>query len=296
MIPAESRWWKENQNRTQRVQIAARVIPLADYTFITQEWLIFLGGPLGNIPTPQFQSPTFPSSQPILLEWAVAGVSVNPSFPGTSTAVSVVGFPSDLLHAMTGDALTSKSSFTRGCVIVQWSYQGVIRSQVCDPNAGTLAISLADWVAVTVLAPDAGEEGPSIVSQTPFLISVYPNHGGRRTTATLTCAPQSLTAGFASVVPLLTWANVDRWRWWWAADNAGAPGQGVMITVSGLFGAPVVEWYEPAAIVPPFGGWTPLLVADRWQAWIPGSFSVTLTPLVAGMYDAQIRAYIKSEV
>jgi hypothetical protein len=196
---------------------------------------------------------------------------------------------------MTGDPLCEIDSLLRGCVIVQWSYQGVMRSQLCDANAGTLAISLADWIGVTVLAPD-GEGGPSIVAQSPFLISVYPNPGGRRSTATITSAPQSLHNGLDPTFLVTSWANVERWRWWWSNDLAVAVGQALMIEALGLT-APIAQWYEVAAVVPPAGGATPLLAFDRWEAWPPGFISLALRPQVAaGMDYAQIRAYIKSEV
>lgn len=294
LIPGEATWWRENQNRTQRVQILSRDVGSADYDLITQSLWAFLGiwPPL---PVPQFQSPTFPSSQPVVVEWAIGGTDAGN--PG-SIALSAIGLPTSFTHAMTGDPLTALDQDRRMCVIVTWRYQGQDQSQVCDANTSQLAISLADSVSVTYLRYDP----VSFLARAPLLVSVYPGRGV--STAKITSAPQSLHNGGPPIAPLIpvgTWARVKRWRWFWGQTTPAVPG-GVMaleVAVSTTAGLVLARWLDLAGTLPGapvLVGGTPLLVFDRWEPWVPDASLIQLQPQGIDLDYATLVAEIQPEV
>jgi hypothetical protein len=297
VIPTEARWWLENQNRLQRVQISQALLSPADYELLTQGIWQFLGT-WPRIPSPQYQSPTFPSTQPVVVAWTVAGQSTN-SFPGVSQQVSAVGLPTNFFPCMVGDPLVATIQNPPKAVWVQWTQQGISQGQVCDANAGQLAIALADSVTVTVLGVQSeADDG------VPWLISVYPGRG--ITTATITTVPQSMHNSdgggglLSAIIPTETWARVSRWRWFWAVEDSFVPPAvaTLEVTVTTPGGQFLARWFETASGVSPTAtGNSPLLAFDRWEPWLgAGAFAMRLRPTGGDIAYAIVQAEIRTEV
>lgn len=298
LIPSEAEWWLANQNRTQRVQIVPRRLAGPEYDLLTQDVWSFVGsGGVGLFP--QYQSPTFPSSQPVVLEWATAGITGNASFRASTNQISAIGVPTSWFHSMRGDPLTEDGAGLSAALVIQWSYQGQVQSQIVDINTAQLAIGLADWVSVYYVALETGFDSFPV----PLVISVYPNARGQISTARITLARQSLHNGVSPTFPVGTWARVARWRWFWGQTTPAAPGgiMGLEVVIDDLAGGVVARWLDlatslPGTIEPVVVGISPLLAFDRWEPWVPNAWGMRLQPIGVDLDWALIVGEIRSEV
>lgn len=266
VIDGEQTWWKQQQGVLSK-EIGAIALGVPLYRDVTQN--VFLLAAIPSVPSAQYRSPTFPSSQPVVVAWT-------PLLPGISTA----GFPGRIMQAFPGDTLLGMIAPTRGCVVVTWLRQGTRMVQICDASQGQLAIGNADSVELAYFVEMPASDPAAIAALIRLQVVVSPGGSGRVSTARLSTSLQDLSAvGPASaLISLANWTRCKNFTWHVALAVIPLPAVNVpMLLFLDAFGVPI-STYVPLAITPGVStqgvAWG--LIPNRAD-WPPGAINAVIS-------------------
>jgi hypothetical protein len=264
VIPSEEKWWKGSQQRLQ-AEITAIPLGLGLYRDIAQNSFLFT---TPAIPVQQYQSPTFPSAQPVVIAWC----------PLLIPSLCTAGWPGRIMQAFPGDVIAGLNAGTRAMVLISWIRQGTRYQQICDASQGQLAIGNADSVQLGYFCEVPSTDPAAIAALIRLAITVSPGGQGRTSSARLSTSNQDLSVGGPQLVTLglFNWTRARNWTWHIALIGV-APGTSVpSITFLDALAVPI-STYAPLAITPSatVQGIAWGLVPNRAE-WPPGAASAEI--------------------
>jgi hypothetical protein len=227
MIPDESKWWRQSANR-----LSAELMPVALgavlYNSISEGVFLFA---TPAFPLEQYQSPTFPSPQSVVVTWTPIVL------PGLTTG----GLPPRFFPAIGGDGINGELPGFRAMVLVSWLRQGVRYVQIADASQGQVCIANASSVQVSYFCELPTTDPSAFAAFVKLSVIVSPNGGGRVSTARISTSPQNLEVGITGCrIGLGNWTRVDR-VWWHIAVTVAAPAL-IQLDFQDLVGDAVATW------------------------------------------------------